>query len=186
MTSDRMLPPSYRAIGTELLALETHHEATGYITPSSFKAFRQGVVTISVEVLEAYLEDLLDNSVEDAYLFIERTGRKLWSETIAVGGLVLALVGGMMLAARSEAVLPSFFLTLSLASPFAWLWHRATSRGATRRMFFAHVVSHEIGRRRGITKDGQGRPLTPAVTIQSILKPETGTKAEGAALTQYH
>lgn len=181
--AERALPPSYRIIGAELLALEGRYDAIGRITPSSFKSFRQGVVTISVEVLESYLEDLLDNSVDDGYLFIERAGKEWVAKGVALVGLGAALAAGLYLAVQSDSIALSFPSTLLLACPFAWLWHRGARLGANRRMFFAHIVSHEIARRRGISRDEQGRPLTPAGTIQSILTKDPAA-SEGTAMIE--
>ena len=54
------LVSDYRTIGTELLRYESGTRSYGYQSFSAFTGFREGVAFVSVEVLESYLEDLLD------------------------------------------------------------------------------------------------------------------------------
>jgi len=158
----------YRTIGTELLRYEAGTRSYGYQSFSAFTGFREGVSFIGVEVLESYLEDLLDLDISDDALFIRLKGFRVRSTHWALVGLIGAVTVGLY-AASSGASLPlSLGLTVALAFPFAIVWHFAPRDGLTRRVGFAQILSHEIARRRG-GEDGRPKTLTPAALLEKLV-----------------
>ena len=78
-SSNRLLE-QYQTIGIELQIVEDN---------GSVAAFREGVCTIPVEVLESYLEDLLDLSVGEVVLNLNRSHKLL--EQYKLAGVFNAL-----------------------------------------------------------------------------------------------
>ncbi len=115
--------------------------------------FRQGVVFVPVEVLESYLEDLLDIKVPESSLFIEPRVDH-WRRVIITAitavmvcatllmGFFAWRAGATHLASWAAPVVVILFLSFML-------WSLYPRYGASRRMAFAQIVSHEIARRRG-------------------------------------
>lgn len=145
---------SYRTVGSELLRLES-----STFSPASedlLKSFGQAVSPVGLEVLESYLEDLLDLSCPDEILFIRRDGltiRSLYSY-VAIAGLLFAIGLGIYATSSGAPFWMGFGLSMISAAPFAVLWHIAPRVGLQRRMVFAQILSQEIARRRGADKDG--------------------------------
>lgn len=133
--------------------------------------FRAGVSTVSTEVLESYLEDLLNPEVKDEALAIgvSLSRRVFIGISIVTGALVpvaaLALLGVLNVSSRlSVVVLGVITITASLA---------ITSRLLVRRLRFAQVVSREIARRRG-------RGQLAAATVAGGLYPSPSPSMCGA------
>jgi hypothetical protein len=147
----------YRTIGVGLLAVELEI-SKGKAPQIAFQDFRQQVSFVPVEVLESFLEDLLNLKVSNQSLFIEL--ERGWLTNLALRytpalGFLLAI--GLGLQAASEG-LPSyicFTISVCVAAPFAFLWEMAP-RHQVRRMRFAQLLSKEINRRRGRPDDGSG------------------------------
>ena len=144
----------YRTIGRELLAFEQANRLYGYRSFRAFTAFREGVVFVSVEVLESYLEDLLDLEVPEEKLCIQREAARFRGlPALCFSGMVTGLGIGLFAARTGASLLLSSALAVAIAAPFAILWHFSPRSRVTRRMLFARVLSQEISRRRGRDKD---------------------------------
>lgn len=143
----------YRAVGEALLAFERAYTLVGHLSPSTLRLFREGVAFVSLEVLESYLDDLLDPERSTEYLFIARRDRVWQRSLVALAGLGGALTLGLHFASTGASLFSSFALTVGLAAPFAVVWHYAPRESAVRRMGFAQILSHEISRRRGSSRD---------------------------------
>jgi hypothetical protein len=78
--STNRLLQQYQTIGIELQIVEDN---------GSVAAFREGVCVIPVEVLESYLEDLLDLSVGEVVLNLNRSPK--WLEQYKLAGIFSAL-----------------------------------------------------------------------------------------------
>lgn len=161
------LRSQYQTIASELTDVEKKCGRFAPVTPSSIKAFRKGTVLIPVEVLESYLEDLLNLQVSEPDLFIEpdRLGNRILHFSIV--GLVFSAVCGVYAASSGASFLLSLALTICLASPFAVLWHFSPRETTMRRLRFAQILSREISRRRGGRDDK--RPPQRTSLIESLL-----------------
>ncbi len=171
------LERQYGIIGQELLDLESQGGISGKLLGGDRFAmaalsFREAVVFVSVEVLEAYLEDLLNVKVSERRLCIKRTpalrGAYLAATIVLVAGCGVVVCGWW-----NAALTLKPFLTASsaaLATLLLWLYFpRAT---LARRIAFARLVSYEICRRRG------RKPEVPADRsgfLESLLGEEGGS-----------
>jgi len=150
----RLMLRHYQIIGLALLAYEEQREGLLSKAEVCEKSFREGVAFVPVEVLESYLDDLMDLGVEDERLFLKRPRQELirflWSLAfLAIGSVVLILLlGNTIYMALSVAALAA-----ALYLPF---WQRSRSQ-VIRRLKLARVVTKEVNRRRG--RDDM--PLTP-------------------------
>jgi hypothetical protein len=111
--------------------------------------FQERVCTVPVEVLEAYLEDLLNQEIPDDAIFIKRQRLLPRLNWFALGGILTSLSCGLYTASAGLPLSVSLALTILLAAPFVILWHASPGWGIARRMLFAQIVSQEIARRRG-------------------------------------
>lgn len=175
----------YACVGGELLKYEASTRRYGYGSFSAFSHFREGVSFVPLEVLESYLEDLLDLDVPEDRLCINREGPTLKWTLLALFGLCGSLSLGLYAASTGASLMSSFTLTIALAAPFAVLWHYAPRGGVTRRMGFAQVVSHEVSRRRGSDK-GPREPATPQFAFGELLAQKNPGSARSAALVIFH
>lgn len=162
--STQSLRGQYRIIGKELLLVEASRGFFRFATDITLKRFREGVSFISVEVLESYLDDLMDLTVSDQDLFIERPRIHQIGWCFAVVGILLALVAGVYLASNGTAPIFAIVLTLLCALPFLLVFQHYYFHSPARRLSFAKLVSQEIARRRGsnfgsriVTRDMQER-----------------------------
>lgn len=174
----------YAIIGHELLRYDRSIYQYGYGTSYEFTDFREGVASVPVEVLESYLEDLLDLEVSEEKLFIDRNRFGFLSHYIALGGLLCAMGVGLYAASNGASLLLSFALTVSLSLPFGVLWHFSPRDGLIRRVSFAQIVSHEVSRRRGGDKDFDRR--STSATVLELLGRKTTGSAQGAARMIFH
>lgn len=177
----------YRVIGAELLKYEDSRRLQDYGAPDqAFYALRVAVSFVPVEVLESFLEDLLDLDISDDVLFIRRKAFSLaaFFSYVPLVGLLLSVGAGLYAAYLGGSMLLSFALTILLALPFAAMWYLSPS-GMARRMLFAQVISREIGRRRGNDKD-----LTPigrrSFDLRSIFGARSPQSAPGASMQLFH
>ncbi len=111
--------------------------------------FQEHVVTVSLEVLESYLDDLLDIDVPEANLFIARKYPGLVPSLVSILGMGLAISFGMYCVAHGAKFEIALLLTIFAALPFAVVWHFAPRERVARRMRFAKLVALEVQRRRG-------------------------------------
>lgn len=159
------LREQYRLVGQAFLEFERQCSVLSSVFPLSpvvrgrphpGRGFQTGVAFVAVEVLESYLEDLLDLDVSDEALSIPRQRRVLNSSMTSLLGLAGSFALGVYAASAGASLFVTFALTLSVALPFALLWHFTPSEGLARRMAFAQILSQEIARRRGADRDGRG------------------------------
>lgn len=146
----------YRMIGHGLLAYESGACAALIPSARSLRDFSAAVSFVPVEVLETYLDDLLDLGVSDESLFIKKS-KACWRGRLFLGVLAVAIAGavsvwhGDLAAAFMPALLAITFLS-GIASTLYFL----PRTKAIRRFSFATVVSREIGQRRGQGKSEVG------------------------------
>lgn len=172
----------YRTIGAELICYEQQYyqQWRGYSRPSfeALRAFREGVVFVPVEILESYLEDLLELDISEERLFIYRERSSLPVLAIALLGLFGSLAAGLFAAYVGASLILSFALTAIIALPFGVLLHFAPRDSLTRRMMFAKVVSHEISRRRGGDRESGE---VSSLTLEQLLRAGNTGSFQGAA-----
>lgn len=162
----------YRSVGAALRAYERRCYPLGLarvIRPAQ-KELRAALSLVPVEVLESYLDDLLDLELEDARLFIELPGAPTLNIPNMIGAVVGAcLFGGALALLNQTSPLTATLLGGLIASiVFGYCFSR---HNAARRMRFANIISQEANRRRGHPRDGTPRnpvmnfprftPLTP-------------------------
>lgn len=146
----------YQQIGRALLAYE--QVLCGALIPAQrlVREFSAGVAFVPVEVLESYLDDLLDLGVRDESLFIKKprpAKRALLLMCTAVVGLcgaVFAWEGDL-----TAALLPALLVTTFLAGIGSAMYFLPRTK-VIRRFSFATVVSREVASRRGIDKTDMG------------------------------
>ena len=149
------LSAHYCTIGQALLLCEEFGLAHWFGLPgrssSSRKQaeFQENVSFVSVEILESYLEDLLDRDVSEETLCIRRRGILPPLNWFALGGILTSLSSGLYTASTGVPLSVSLALTIVLSSPFVIMWHISPGWGVARRMLFAQIVSQEVTRRRG-------------------------------------
>lgn len=163
----------YQLVGCELLELEAN---------GGIGSFRESVATVPVEVLESYLEDLLDSSIKDERLHIKR--ETSWVRTIMIPliGVLGGVIIGLYAVSLGTSLIASFGITALVSFPFAMLMQLHPKLGLTRRMTFAQVLSSEIARRRGRDKDGDKRGAQ--IILADMLRPQLPLK--GAARNIFH
>lgn len=146
----------YKQTGTGLLEFELR--VCGSIGPSKahFAQFSASVSFVPVEVLEAYLDDVLDLGVSDESLFIKKT-RPAIRAILLLGVCVAALA---LLIIRTPEVmvsstLPLLLLVVFLAGLGSALYFVPRTK-VLRRFNFATVLSREISHRRGLDRSDMG------------------------------
>jgi hypothetical protein len=161
----------YRTIGAALRTYERRCFPLGFarVLKPAQKELRAALSTVSVEVLESYLEDLLDLELEDARLFIDRPGAPLTTPNIFGAVVGACLFGGALALINQTSPLTATLLGGGIAS--AVFGYCLSRHQASRRMRFANIISQETNRRRGNPRDGIPRnpvmnfprftPLTP-------------------------
>jgi hypothetical protein len=178
-TGGSQLLSQYRVVGSALLQLEESQRSLGHISPTNYRCFREAVSPIRVEILESYLDDLLDPRVHDLQLFIERPGLNVVRASCSLLGLIVAVAMGLHAAVTGASLYVSLGITVLLAVPFGVLWHFAPRAGNARRLMLAQVVSHEARRRRGIFHDDEGMPLTRLSGWRELLRPKQFPNPKG-------
>lgn len=139
----------YQQTGRALLDYERRLCGALIPGPRFSREFGHAVAFVPVEVLESYLDDLLDVGVSDDSLFISKlkpAKRALALIAIAVTALgtsAFEVSGGATLASLTALILVTFFSGLGAALYFI------PRMKVIRRFSFATVVSGEIARRRG-------------------------------------
>lgn len=148
----------YRAVGA---ALMTYQKESGF---SSFldlysdlrkkeslpdRNLRHALAFISVEVMESYLDDLLDLDVQEEKLFIQTKTKFPLYPLVSAGGILLTVAAGLFMVDSGYTVSFSFALTILMAIPFVVLWHMSPKQGLALRLIFARALSQQISKRRG-------------------------------------
>ena len=150
----------YRMIGRGLLAYEGRACAALIPSARSLSDFSAAVSFVPVEVLETYLDDLLDLGVSDESLFIKRP-KPCWQGRLILGVLAAAIVGALFVwhGDLTAALMPALLAITFLAGIASSLYFLPRTK-AIRRFSFATVVSREIGQRRGQGKTEVGNFAT--------------------------
>lgn len=146
----------YRQIGDALLAYE--HVLGGSLLPAQrvVRQFSVGVSMVPVEVLESYLDDLLDLEVSDESLFIRKSRPAKRAIALAMIAFI-ALCGAFFIleGELTRAFLPASLLVTFLAGIGSAMYFLPRTQ-RLRRFSFATVVSREVAYRRGHDKTDMG------------------------------
>ena len=150
----------YRMIGRGLLAYESGACAALIPSARSLRDFSAAVSFVPVEVLETYLDDLLDLGVSDESLFIKKS-KPSWRGRSFPIILLVALSGALSVwhGDLTAALMPALLAVTFLAGIGSTLYFLPRTK-AIRRFSFATVVSREIGQRRGQGKSEVGNFAT--------------------------
>lgn len=146
----------YQQTGQALLEYE--RRICGALIPGQRqnREFGHAVAFVPVEVLESYLDDLLDVGVSDESLFIKKLqpAKRAW--VLSAVGLTafmtsaIEVMNGATLASVTALILVTFLAGLGAALYFI------PRMKVLRRFSFATVVSGEIARRRGHDRTNVG------------------------------
>ena len=146
----------YRQVGRSLLDYERRVCGALIPGPRFSREFGHAVAFVPVEVLESYLDDLLDVGVSDESLFIKKLKPAKRALALIVIGIAafgvsaVEVLNGATLASLSALILVTFFSGLGAALYFI------PRMKVIRRFTFATVVSGEIARRRGYDRTNVG------------------------------
>ncbi|RMG42545.1 MAG: hypothetical protein D6719_06195 [Candidatus Dadabacteria bacterium] len=169
----------YQMIGTGLLRWEASSEAPELRALT----FRRDVAFVPVEVLESYLEDLLDLSVEEDRLFIrDDRGENTWQVASLIVVVTLALLC-IYFIFTTAAILPVIKLASSAAIISGVIWVFFPRGREIRRMDFARVLNREINRRRGGDSD---KAIEDSRDVLGKLLGDGPRFTEGAAFEIFH
>jgi hypothetical protein len=158
------LAGQYLTVGAALSHLEMQNAFARSPSETLVKDFQHDVAFVPTEVLESYLEDLLNLQVEDGTLHIKSPARFTMGTMVPFLGLLLSLGLGVYLAAHDLSFVFACLATILASLPFIALLRFMPSSRTTRRMLFARVVSREVTRRRGRSDDdpeGEGFRIVP-------------------------
>jgi hypothetical protein len=142
----------YKQVGVALLRYE--QVVCGSLLPGQryVREFGQGVAFVPVEVLESYLDDLLDLGVTDESLFIcKQRPAKRALLLVAMCVLTVGYLSYAAITGDSSAAWPLLTLVAFSAGIGSALYFLPRTK-ALRRFSFATVISREISRRRGNDK----------------------------------
>ncbi len=146
----------YQQVGRSLLDYEQRICGALIPGPRFSREFGHGVAFVPVEVLESYLDDLLDVGVSDESLFIRKLKPAKRALALIVIGIValaacaIQVLNGATITSLSALILVTFFSGLGAALYFI------PRMKVVRRYSFATVVSGEIARRRGYDRTNVG------------------------------
>lgn len=173
------LAQSYELIGQELLKYDM--ALYRYNTAGQYPDFRTGVASVQVEVLESYLEDLLDLDVPEQKLSIVRRHPHYIYHWLSLSGLLGSVGTGLYAVSTGASLVLSFGITVVLSLPFGVLWHFAPRGGLVRRLAFAQIVSHEISRRRGTDRNDDTDSGGATVLTSLLTQSSKTSRLQGAA-----
>jgi len=161
----------YRAIGAALKRYEHSCMLPGFskVMRSAERELRISLSPIPVEVLESYLEDLLDLELEEGRLFIEQPGVPLTSTKMVCILAAFGILGGTLGLVAKTTPITSTLLGAAIALLFFLFC--LSKHQTTRRMRFANLISKEANRRRGNPRDGIPRNHVMRVNRFSPLTP---------------
>lgn len=148
----------YQSTGAALLEYERNICRALIPGQRNSRDFGHAVAFVPVEVLESYLDDLLDVGVSDESLFIHRSQSSalVWTVSgvgaVALLAAVVQVMNDATLASIVLLILVTFFCGLGAA---LYLIPRMK---VLRRFSFANIVSGEIARRRGFDRNNDLRP----------------------------
>lgn len=146
----------YRQVGSALLCYE--RVVCGSLLPGQryVRDFGHAVAFVPVEVLESYLDDLLDLGVNDESLFIRKTRpakRAVFLVVLCIATILY--LGYLAFTGDSNAAWPLLTVVAFSAGIGSALYFLPRTK-ALRRFSFATVMSREIARRRGHDKTSIG------------------------------
>lgn len=146
----------YQQVGKALLDYE--RRICGALIPGQRynREFGQAVVFVPVEVLESYLDDLLDLAVQDESLFIKKPRPAKRAMLLAAVGI--ATLCASFYAGREGASFLSLTILLAITAlaGLGGALYFVPRLNVLRRFSFATVLSGEIARRRGHDKTNVG------------------------------
>lgn len=148
----------YRTIGGGCLKFEMNSGFYAAQVERAAGEFQETVSFVPVEVLESFLEDLLNPEVPQDSLFIADKTPAFWfslQRQLPFVALLAAAAAVLYAASWYGPLLMAVVVVLLLALGLAIYWH-LSSRESARRMRFAQLLWHEIARRRGNLKDEAG------------------------------
>lgn len=165
----------YKTIGSALLAYERSARAIPARPERLVLELRENLAFTQVEILESYLEDLLDLDRSESELFIDRSFILSRSVPLSLSGLFSAVFIGMYLVGEGIPLAASSAISSLLSVPFLVLFYVSPRGALARRLMFAQVLSLEIARRRGRDKGEAPRGFSPSLIVgglfQSKLRP---------------
>jgi hypothetical protein len=146
----------YQQIGRALVAYE--QVLCGALIPAQrlVREFSAAVAFVPVEVLESYLDDLLDLGVTDDSLFIKKS-RPAKRALLLMATALVGLCGAVCVweGDLTAAVLPALLVTTFLAGIGSAMYFLPRTK-VIRRFSLATVVSREVASRRGLDKTDVG------------------------------
>lgn len=143
------LKSSYQIIGLALLELEKFAALNRYFIHESPRALQVDLALISNEVIESYIEDLLDFEISDERLYIFRKNIDRVYSLSALLGLLISLAIGLKLAQSGVSLVLSLSAVLLITLPCGMVWHLAPKLAPNRRLYFAKLLELEMERRIG-------------------------------------
>ena len=149
ITNYNNLKSSYQIIGVALLEAEKFAAFNRYFIQESPRSLQIDLALVSNEILESYLEDLLDFEINDARLHIFRKNIDRIYSLSSLLGLLIALAIGLKLAQLGTSLIVALSAVLLIALPCGMVWHLAPKLAPNRRLYFAKLVTLEIERRTG-------------------------------------
>ena len=146
----------YRQVGLALLKFEERVCGTLGSSKAHFAEFSTEVSFVPVEVLEAFLDDVLDLGVSDESLFIKKprpATRALLLLGTCMSALLLLFFQAPQIAGSTS--LPLLLLVVFLAGLGSAMYFIPRAK-VLRRFNFATVISREISQRRGTDRSDMG------------------------------
>lgn len=191
----RSFSQHYKTIGNALVTLERDFSGIKYLMNLSILdnlkegsalsqlvgCFRVAVSFVPLEVLESFLEDLLDIGISEERLNIQAPGRVSVSSILSVFGLGLSFATGFHVVSTGGSLLFACALMFILVLPAVALWYFAPQFGVFRRFKFAKIVSMEISRRRGSGTEEPG--LRTRLVFEKLLGKKISEFPQGAGFT---
>ena len=146
-TAPEMLAAQYKNVGRALRGYEKSKNQDEFQTEVSF---------VPTEVLEAYLNDLLDLSVNPNELFIYSPRGYRWLLIGSILGLILTIIIAACISFTTESLFLTFLSVTIAMLPTVVVASIIVKQEFIRRGFFAKTLSREIQRRRGTYKGLRG------------------------------
>lgn len=171
----------YILIGQALQAYDQRCFVEGVAEQPSFTALREDLVFVQLEILESYLEDLLNLKVNDEHLHIRIVCPSWKLRTYEFAIVCFAVLLGAIASLSGAAQFTSYALTVLAATPLLALYYFAP-RSARRRMRFARLLSKEISRRRGHDDSGTGT----GISLSDFFIKGSAPRVQGTARVIIH
>lgn len=178
----RRLRNQYSDIGQALLGCEQLPRVKGVARHEDLaKLFQQEVVFIPTEVLEAYLDDLLNlgKTEKELYIIPEKSCMIRRKTCVLLAAITVAAVFlGVWMDGYFAMAMP---VAVALGAIFSLLWIVVPYSSMSRRIKFAQIVSQEVTRRRGDASSSRGRRLSTRQVIEQLLSGAEPEQLQGAA-----